>query len=146
MNVLLRAMLPEIVLCAVACGLFLLGVSTRVLSRRLAGEIAFVTLVAVFLIQLFNTGHNADHHAIIDDWGTVHIATFSQFIKLIAAGVGALLVLLNMPTNADATGGSASDFGTETSEFFGLLLLSLAGLFIVASANDIILLFLGIEL
>jgi len=139
-------MLPEIVLCAVACVLFLLGVSTRVLSRRLAGEIALVTLVVVFLIQLFNTGHGADHHALIDDFGAVHIYSFSQYIKLIAAGVGALLVLLNMPTNAEATGGSASDFGTETGEFFGLLLLSLAGLFIVASANDIILLFLGIEL
>jgi NADH-quinone oxidoreductase subunit N len=146
MNLLLSAMLPEIVLCAVACVLFLLGVSTRVLSRRLAGEIALVTLVVLFLIQLYKTGAAAVQPPLIDSWGTVHVYHFSQYIKLIAAGVGALLVLLNLPTNAEATGGSASDFGHDTGEFFALLLLSLAGLFIVASANDIILLFLGIEL
>jgi NADH-quinone oxidoreductase subunit N len=56
------------------------------------------------------------------------------------------MVLLNMPTNMAATGSSASDFATETAEYFGLMLLSVAGLFLVASANDIILLFLGIEL
>jgi NADH-quinone oxidoreductase subunit N len=139
-------MFPEIVLCAVACVLFLLGVSTRAISRRLAGEIALITLVVLFLIQLFKTGTAATATPLIDSWGTVHVYHFSQYIKLIAAGVGALLVLLNLPTNADATGGSASDFGHDTGEFFALLLLSLAGLFVVASANDIILLFLGIEL
>ncbi len=145
MKVLLSAMFPEILLCAVACVLFLLGVSKKVLSRRLAGEIALLTLVVVFLIQLFKTG-TATTQPIIDTWGTVRIFHFSNYIKLLSAGVGALLVLLNMPTNAQATGGSASDFADDTGEFFGLLLLSLAGLFIVASANDLILLFLGVEL
>jgi NADH-quinone oxidoreductase subunit N len=145
MNVLLSAMLPEIILCAVACVLILLGVSTKTLSRRLAGELALLTMVVVFLIQFFTT-RDPNSQPIIDQWGTVHIFHFGQYIKLLAAGVGILLVLLNMPTNADGTGGSASNFGNDTGEFFGLLLLSLAGLFIVASANDIILLFLGIEL
>ena len=67
-------------------------------------------------------------------------------MKLIAAGAGILLVLLAWPTNSDATGNSAIQFGHESGEFFGLMLLSLAGIFFVASANDIILLFLGIEL
>jgi NADH-quinone oxidoreductase subunit N len=65
---------------------------------------------------------------------------------LITTGIGCLLVLLNMPTNRDGSGGNASNFGGDTAEFFGLLLLSLAGLCVVASANDLILLFLGIEL
>src|SRR5436305_277496 len=110
MNVLLSAILPETILCTVACVLFLLGVSTRVLSRRLAGEIAFVTLVAVFVIELFKTGAAASSTPVIDNWDTVHVFHFSQYIKLLASGVGALLVLLNMPTNRDATGGSAIDF------------------------------------
>jgi NADH-quinone oxidoreductase subunit N len=145
MNVLLTAMLPEIILSAMACVLILLGVSTRTLSRRLAGELALLTMVVVFLIQFFTT-RNPAAPSLIDQWGTVHVDHFGQYIKLLAAGVGILLVLLNMPTNADGTGSSASNFGTDTGEFFGLLLLSLAGLFIVASANDIILLFLGIEM
>ena len=36
--------------------------------------------------------------------------------------------------------------GAEAGEFFALMLLSIAGLFIVAGANDFMLLFLGIEL
>src|SRR4029453_9060231 len=35
---------------------------------------------------------------------------------------------------------------TEAGEFFGLMLLSISGIFLVAGANDIILLFLGVEL
>ena len=38
------------------------------------------------------------------------------------------------------------NFGQDAGEFFGLMLLSLTGVFLVAGANDIILLFLGIEL
>jgi NADH-quinone oxidoreductase subunit N len=57
-----------------------------------------------------------------------------------------LFVLLAWPTNREATGNSALDFGTESGEFFGLMLLAIAGIFLVAGANDLILLFLGIEL
>src|ERR1019366_3157876 len=145
MNVLLTSMLPEIILSAMACVLILLGISTRTVSRRLAGQLALLTLVVIFVMQFFATRRAGDV-PVFDQWGTVHIDHFSNYIKLLAAGVGILLVLLNMPTNEDGTGGSASNFGTDTGEFFGLLLLSMAGLFIVASANDIILLFLGIEL
>ena len=144
MKVLLTALLPEIILAATACGLFLLGTSTRVLSRRLAAELALVAVVAVFLIECFRAVSGGP--SVVDAGGAIHAQPFSEFVKLIATGVGALLVLLNMPTNADATGTSASQTGTDTAEFFGLLLLSLTGLMLVASANDLILLFLGIEL
>ncbi len=144
MKVLSTALLPEIVLAVTACVLFLLGTSTRVLSRRISAELALVAVVAVFLYQCVRTA--AGVHPISDAGGAVHLQPFGEFVKLIASGVGILLVLLNMPTNADATGTSASQTGTDTAEFFALLLLSLTGLLLVASANDLILLFLGIEL
>src|SRR5205807_6800402 len=53
---------------------------------------------------------------------------------------------LAWPSDAQATGNSALQFGTEAAEFFALMLLSIAGIFLVAGANDLILLFLGIEL
>jgi NADH-quinone oxidoreductase subunit N len=144
MNVLLNAMLPEIILTATACLLFLLGMSNKVLSRKLAAELALLSLVCVFLIQCFRTAGPTT--PVIDSGGAVYVQSLSQYIKLITAGVGILLVLLNMPTNKLATGGSAIETGTDTAEYFALLLLSLAGLCVVASANDLILLFLGIEL
>ena len=143
-------MLPEIILAGTACVLFLLGMSNRVFARRIAAEIALLAVIVVFVIQCFHTSLSADPRKLgsplMDPGAAVLIQPFSQFIKLITAGVGILLVLLNMPTNRLATGGNASDFGTDTAEFFALLLLSLAGLCVVASANDLILLFLGIEL
>ncbi len=144
MKVLSTALLPEIILAVTACALFLLGTSTRVLSRKLAGELALVAVVIVFLIQCFRT--LAGYGSTVDAGAAIHAQPFGEFVKLIAAGIGALLVLLNLPTNRDATGTSSSQTGTDTAEFFGLLLLSLTGLMLVASANDLILLFLGIEL
>ena len=149
MKDLFTALTPEIFLAAVACGLFLLGTFTSTLSRRLAAETALFALLAVFVVQCFQVGRVVpidQDVAVVDAGGAVHVHHLAQFVKLIAAGVGSLLVLLNMPTNADATGTTASQTGTDTSEFFGLLLLSITGLMLVGSANDLILLFLGIEL
>ncbi len=69
-----------------------------------------------------------------------------MYIKMLSAGVAILFVLLSWPTDELATGNSALNYNTECAEFFGLLLLSITGIFLVASANDLILLFLGIEL
>ena len=161
MKDLITALGPEIFLSAVACLLFLVGTMTGRLSRQIAGEAALVALFAVFLVQCYRVAvpqgvvallatNGADpayvDTAIVDAGGAVHVHAFAQFVKLIASGVGALLVMLNRPTNADRTGTSASDTGTDTSEFFALLLLSITGLMLVASANDLTLLFLGIEL
>ncbi len=144
MNVLLNAILPEIILAATACVLFMLGMSSKVISRRIAAELALVAVVTVFVLQCFVTAHPRPPS--MDPGAAVYVQSLSQYIKLITAGMGILLVLLNMPTNAQRTGGSAIDTGHDTAEFFALLLLSLCGLCIVASANDLILLFLGIEL
>jgi NADH-quinone oxidoreductase subunit N len=144
MNVLLTPRFPEVVLSATACVLFLLGISRSAPIRKLSAQLALLSLVFVFITQCYRT--TAITTSIIDPGGAVHTQPFSEYIKLITAGVGILLVLLNMPTNRDGGGGNASDFGGDTAEFFGLLLLSLAGLCVVASANDLMLLFIGIEL
>jgi len=144
MNDLLSPRFPEVVLAATACLLFLMGISTRVLTRKLSAQIALLALVVTFIGQCCVTTFHVE--SIMDAGGAVHTQPFSEYIKLITTGIGALLVLLNMPTNREGTGGNASDFGGDTAEFFALLLLSLAGLCVVASANDLMLLFLGIEL
>ncbi len=144
MNVLLSPRFPEVILSATACLLFLLGISNRPLMRKIAAELSLIALLFVFLVQCYRT--NSPVTSIIDSGGAVHTQAFSEYIKLIASGIGFLLVLLNMPTKKDGTGGNASDFGGDTAEFFALLLLSLAGLCVVASSNDLILMFLGIEL
>jgi NADH-quinone oxidoreductase subunit N len=139
-------MLPELVLIAVACVLFLLGVSNRPPVRRLAATLALLSLVALFVYQVLQVVNMPAADTLADPWNTVPVGAFARYVKLLTLGIGAILVLLAWPTNAQATGSPSMDVGTDTGEFFGLMLLSIAGVLMVAGANDIMLLFLAIEL
>jgi NADH-quinone oxidoreductase subunit N len=146
MSELVVPMLPELVLLAVACVLFLLGVSNRPSVRRLTATLALLALVALFVYQLLQIVNLPGGDTLADPWNTVSVGAFARYVKLLTLGVGAILVLLAWPTNAQATGSPSMDVGTDTGEFFGLMLLSIAGVLLVAGANDIMLLFLAIEL
>src|SRR5207244_6525783 len=144
MTPLLQAMFPELVLIAAACVLLLMGAMRSVAAPKAVPVIAVLALLFVFFYQL--TRDSGLAQMLADPFGTLRVFNFAQYIKLLAAGVGVLLVLLAWPSNRDATGNAAVDYATEAGEFFGLMLLSISGIFLVAGANDIILLFLGLEL
>jgi len=151
MNVssLINVLWPELVLVIAACILFLIGAVPRLSARRLAPIIATAVLVGLFF-SLWYHGAGADGQGTqatsTDSQKTLIVGGFAYYIKMITAGLGILFALLAWPTNHQATGNSALDFANDGGEFFGLMLLSLAGVFLVAGANDIMLLFLGIEL
>ncbi len=144
MSELLTAMFPEILLCAVACVLILMGVSFKPAVRRAAPILSIIALFIAAVSQLSPIAGNAPRFDL--HWYTVHVYEFARYVKILSSGMGILLVLLVWPSNRDATGGPAHNFASEASEFFALMLLSIAGIFIIASANDIMLLFLGFEL
>src|SRR5687768_2557975 len=146
MTDLFDVILPEIVLVIAACALFLLGISSRTAARRLAAQLALLSVVAVIIIQGFFIGDPDRNISTFGGAGAVEGGPFANYVKLITAVVGAMLVLLAWPTNANATGSRSLDFGRDAGEFYGLVLLSLAGVMLVAGANDLMLLFLGIEL
>jgi len=164
MTSLFSLLLPELVLIGAAVLLLMFGLSNRMGARRAAPWIAMIALGAVFVIQWTRVGVNegsspgfaSTQHDGLGGYsvgapgaapsGTVRVFEFAQYVKLIISGVGMLLVLLAWPTNKDATGNTALKFGTDVGEFFALMLLSLAGGLLVAGANDIMTLFLGIEL
>jgi NADH-quinone oxidoreductase subunit N len=137
----LPVIFPEVVLIVASCALFLVGVVNSSIARKTAPILALLALVFVFAYQLFGNAVPAT-----DPTGTFIGGELPQYIKLISAGVGAMFVLLSWPTNPRGTANSALSFGNESGEYFGLLLLSITGIFVVAGANDIILLFLGVEL
>ena len=95
-----------------------------------------------FFLQLMS---NSDHMQ-RDAMDSLRVFEFATYVKMLAAGVGCLFVLLSWPSGEAATGNSALSFGTEAGEYFGLMLLAISGIFLVAGANELILLFLGIEL
>ena len=148
MRDLLIAMLPEVALVVVAGALFLLGASTKVGARRVAPVLALLALAGLFAYQwsVLHHGNVTEDRPLTDPWNTVRVGPFAGYVKLLTLAVAAVLTLLLWPTNRQATGSASLDVGHDTGEFFGLMLLSVAGVLMVAGANDIMLLFLAIEL
>ncbi|CAN5548600.1 F(420)H(2) dehydrogenase subunit N [soil metagenome] len=132
----------EIILLGTAMFLLLLGTSAKEAARRIAPVIAILAVGLAFLLQFDKLSDGP----FIDAWKQIELTSLSQYFRLIALGVSVPLILLAWPTNADATGGKAIDFGKDVPEFFALMLMSISGILFVSAANDIILLFLGIEL
>jgi NADH-quinone oxidoreductase subunit N len=138
---------PELILVLTASALFLLGLSRSPRARRSAPILAAGALACVFVGILMSEQTGAAQDTLSGATGsTFYVFQFALYVKLIASGVGVLLVFLAWPVGEEATGNAALEYGHDAGEFFGLMLLSIAGVFLVAGANDIILLFLGIEL
>ncbi|HEY4973891.1 MAG TPA: proton-conducting transporter membrane subunit, partial [Steroidobacteraceae bacterium] len=142
MSSILPEILPELILIATACVLFLLGISTKAAVRKIVPVLAILALLAVFLLQVSSGSGNT----LADPSGAFRVSQFGQYIKLLSSGVGVMFVLLAWPNGPRAIGNSAVQYGGDAGEFFALMLLAIAGIFLVAGANDLILLFLGIEL
>ncbi len=134
---------PEALLAAMGCVLFLMGVGKSAATRRACAMLALATVVAIFVGLILR---GAPSVPVTDPWKVVRLFEFAYFMKLLVSGVAILLILLAWPTDDDATGNPAMNFGQDAGEFFGLMLLALAGLMLTVSANDLILLFLAIEL
>ena len=143
MNQLVQVMLPELILIVAACVLFLFGMSAKAAARRVVPVLALLSLVVALLAIVRGPATN---QTLSDPWNTFRIFEFAQYIKLLTVAVGMLFALMAWPSNANATGGNAVDYGLDVGEFYALMLLSISGLLIIAGANDIVLLFLGIEL
>src|SRR6187549_487939 len=122
---------PELILIIVACALFVLGVFNNPFIRRACAVIALLTLVGLFGWQLYQMfiGNLA---VLADTYGAFRVYNFAQYIKTLSAGIGILFVLMAWPSDAQATGNSALNFGTEAGEFYALMLLAISGIFIVA--------------
>ncbi|MCE5268339.1 MAG: NADH-quinone oxidoreductase subunit N [Planctomycetaceae bacterium] len=123
----LRLLMPEIVLVAVAVAIYLAGAFWN--GRRAWSWIAGAALLASAAILWAQTSET-------DAGGPLRIDALAWFTRWLALGLGALLALLS---SRPLTAGG-------TSEYVGSLLLTVAGLMLVASAADLVLLFVALEL
>src|SRR5262245_54245987 len=128
---LLQVIQPELILVIVACALFIVGVIDKPVARRASAATAVLALLVVFGLSLMGSDTGAVQ---TDPTGVFRVGAFAEYIKMLSAGVGIMLALLAWPTDREATGNSALNFGTEAGEFFALLLLSICGIFVVAGA------------
>ena len=142
MNQLYQALAPELILVSMACVLFVIGATRLTTLRRLVPWLSLLSL-AVSALMIWQSPWRG---TMTDSSGSLQVSSFSIYIKLVTALVGSLLILLNWPTDPQASQNSCLRLGIEAPEYFGLMLLSFAGVMLVSGANDIIVLFLGIEL
>ncbi len=130
----IAALLPELVVLITGCVVLLLGQGSAAV-RRLTGWTALAGLIIATLL------------VIAPDWGAgvsvardsgngVILGSLTLFVRKAALTIGIILVLVNW-TSARAD---------ERGEFLAMMLFSLTGLLLVAPANDLLLLFLALEL
>jgi NADH-quinone oxidoreductase subunit N len=123
---------PEITLVvgAVLCMIF--GVGRQSALRKLVAPIGLITLLIAMLLswpQATSQGNADAPVGLLAD-------SFAGYLGLIATAVGALIFLVNwhLPVKG------------ERGEFFGLILFSVAGVILTGRSDDLITLFLGLEL
>jgi NADH-quinone oxidoreductase subunit N len=135
-------LLPEVVLCLAACLLFL-GATFRI-PRTLWGVLTLGALAGAAVALMFvrqrvpflDQAGEADLVNALRYAAPVTFTPYALLFKNLALITGALLVLLGWDEGGEQHSG----------EYFGCLLLITAGMSLAASANDLITLFVALEL
>lgn len=143
MTDLLPMLAPVLVLTGVACILFLLGCSKAISARQVA---PWLTLLALFSAVFFQIKYVPADVTIDRFTASIRLDLLSGYIIIVGCCVGIILLLLSWPADEEQTGNSGLRFGQDAGEYFALFLLSIAGLFLVAISNDLIIFFLSLEL
>lgn len=124
-------LVPETILVAAACVLFL-GSTVRA-SRNLWGIVALAAIAAAGAAMIRFPGSSA---GLIPTVSPIWLDGLTQFVRIVSLGVAATLVLLTWSEISDGLAG----------EHFGCILLIALGTNLTAAANELITLFLALEL
>ncbi|CAN5796745.1 hypothetical protein BH11PLA1_BH11PLA1_13100 [soil metagenome] len=138
----LQNLYPEMTLLAAACTVMILGLSRTAALRRLCWVVAGAALASAGVLAYFTTGPAS--HA---------LPNLPLYGKVLTAGIGMLLLLLVAGTadrqyEARVAGGAVAfdPLHSTRGEFYAFFLFSLAGVMLCCGADDLIWLFLALEL
>ncbi len=125
--------LPEIVLLIISLGLLVFGVMSKKPAMNLIVSLAQLTLLLILAIILFSpkTRHITFYGLFISD-------AFSVFIKILILTGGSIVLTISKK--------SLPQEGIKQFEYPILILFSILGMMIMASAYDLLTLFVGLEL
>ena len=125
------ALAPELILLVGACFVLMLGVTGSPPRGRWVSFASFATIVLA-LIAAVRVGSPEAGELLPGLW----ITSLTIYTRWVALSVGALIVLVNWH----------QPVVSERGEYMAMILLSLLGVLLTASANDLVVLFLAIEL
>jgi len=124
---------PEIVLAIAAMALLILGVLRGEGSTRLVSWFSIGVLILVFVIAALGGGDRR-----VGFYGMFVTDAFALFMKALVLIGSAATILMGMRYNEDQ--------GIARFEFPVLVLLATTGMMVMVSANDLITLYVGLEL
>jgi NADH-quinone oxidoreductase subunit N len=125
--------LPFLILAGGAVLVLMVGLLGRVARAALVPLLTIATLVAMIVDAVLRFGHPA---SIIS--GALSVDGLALVLDLIFAAAGIACVLLSLRSRAPETAGHG--------EYHALLLLSVLGMAVLVSAQDLVTLFIGFEL
>lgn len=131
----LSAILPELILLVAGCAVLLLGQARSDGWRRLMPWTALAALVAALAVVVARTRGDAWDTAGLIRSG-LEYASLALFVRISALELGILIALVNWSL------GKAEERG----EFLSMMLFSITGLLLVGPADNLLVLFLALEL
>lgn len=132
MGAVVELLLPEIILCVGAAGALFLGLLKEFGNRAVVWSILFLAGAMFATFKLATTAGGDVTYAV----ASLHSGPLTHYVRMIAFAIGILVVLACQHVPEDE----------ERGEFFSLILFSFAGVSLTAIANDLVLLFLALEL
>lgn len=131
MNDILSLMLPEVILLIGAAAVLLIGVTRHDALRGLASPVAVLTVFVALVTAWYNVPLTP-----AEPLAGLRFSNLAWYVRLIGLGIGLLVLLLHLHLPAQG----------ERGEIFGMILFSLAGILLTSLADDLVVLFLAIEL
>lgn len=123
---------PELAVVVTGLIVLLIGVFMSPQAKNVLGYLATLGVLAALILTVQSFGTEATMF-----FGTLSIDALSQFFKLVFLAVSLIVSLASIKYNENSD---------HTEEFYALVLFATFGMMVVASANDLILLFCAFEL
>jgi NADH-quinone oxidoreductase subunit N len=145
---------PEIILFIATCVVMVMGLSRTLAARKATAWVAGLGIIAAGVSAYLSTPHGlAGARAVHPSSGQVLLPNLAVFAKCMIAAVGLMLLFVMAGTvdrrdeEAIAAGRARFDpLRANRAEFYAFFLFSLTGLMLCAGADDLIWLFLALEL
>jgi NADH-quinone oxidoreductase subunit N len=128
---LLWLLAPELTLTVGACVVLLIGLARSETVRSCAGLISFLTVLGALSLA-WSAGLPDRPIASLG----IRLTSLACYVRLVALGIGLVVLLVHAHLPQP----------DERSELFSMILFSLTGILLTALADDLVLLFLAIEL
>jgi len=130
----LGSLLPEVLLAVVGCALLIVGQAARRSARQAVTWITLVTLIVAIVLVRFGVGMPAVDSSVVSSG--LAFTSLTAFARMVTLLLGVLITLVSWACPREE----------ERGEFFAMMLFSLVGVMLVASAANLVILFLALEL